>query len=101
VIRWDRVGRFALLAVLCGILALYVSPILRWRAQEGTAADQRAEVQRLQAEQRRLKESLAGLESPSALDEQARRMGMVKSGETPLVVEGLPGSEPGEPATTP
>ncbi len=99
-IRWDRVGRFALLAVLCGVLALYVNPIMRWRAQTATADSQRAEVHRLQDEQAKLEAGLAGLENPSALDEQARAMGMVKDGEIPLAVEGLPGAEP-EPGAAP
>jgi cell division protein FtsB len=94
VIRWDRVGRFALLAVLCGILALYVTPIMRWRTQSATADAQRAEVHRLQQEQLKLQAGVAALDSPSALDEQARALGMVKRGEVPLVVEGLPGSDP-------
>jgi cell division protein FtsB len=87
-----------LLAVLVGILGLYVSPILRWRAQSATRQAQLTEVMRLQDEHRRLESSLAALNSPSALDEQARKLGMVKRGEVPLVVEGLPGEhEPEDP----
>lgn len=100
-IRWDRLGRFALLAVLCGILALYVTPIMRWRAQTATADSQRAEVQRLQQEQLKLQANVAALESPSALDEQARSLGMVRKGEMPLAVEGLPGSKPQSQAAEP
>jgi cell division protein FtsB len=96
-IRWDRVGRLTLLAVLCGILALYVSPLLRWQRQTETANAQRAEVQRLQGEQRRLESDAAALESPSALDEQARQLGMVREGEVPLVIENLPPPESSEP----
>jgi cell division protein FtsB len=106
-IRWDRLGRFALLAVLCGILALYVSPILQWRAQTATADAQRQAVAELKAEHARLERGVAALRSPSALDEQARRLGMVKKGEVPLVVDGLPGASPkdepheGPPAPAP
>lgn len=100
-IRWDRVGRFALLLVLCGILALYISPIVRWRAQTATAEAQRAAVEDLKAERARLEAGVAALKSPSALDEQARKLGMVKEGEVPLVVEGLPGAPPSEDPVTP
>lgn len=96
-IRWDKVGRLVLLAVLCGILALYVSPLLRWQRQSETAKAHRTEVQRLQAEQRRLEADAAALESPSALDEQARQLGMVREGEVPLVIENLPPPESSRP----
>lgn len=106
VIRGDRGGRFALLLVLCGILALYISPIVRWRTQTATAEAQRAVVDDLKAERARLQAGVAALKSPSALDEQARKLGMVKRGEVPLVVDGLPGSPSdaapdGDPPATP
>jgi cell division protein FtsB len=92
-IRWDRVGRIALLCVLCGILLLYVSPIMRWRTQSATAEAQRAEVQQLERENTELDARLQGLRNPSALEEEARRLGMVKRGEVPLVIQNLPAGE--------
>lgn len=89
-IRWDRVGRLALLCMLCGILALYVSPLLTWRSQTSTADAQRAELQALEREQDRLETRLESLRSREALEAEARRLGMVRRGETALAIENLP-----------
>jgi cell division protein FtsB len=89
-IRWDRVGRVALLAVLGIILVLYISPTKHWIEQSGTASAQREELGRLKAEQRRLQSQVRDLRGPAALEREARRLGMVKQGERPYVIEGLP-----------
>jgi len=89
-IRWDRVGRIALLAVLGIILLLYISPAKHWIEQSGTAGEQREELGRLKAERRGLERRVRELRGPAALEREARRLGMVKQGERPYVIEGLP-----------
>jgi cell division protein FtsB len=89
-IRWDRVGRVALLAVLSAILLLYIAPISTWLAQSATAADYRAEVRRLEAERVRLSGRIEVLEDPAGLEREARRLGMVRRGERAYIIEGLP-----------
>ena len=88
-IRWDRVGRFGLLATLGIILLLYIPPAKRWVEQSGTAGHQKAELQDLQREHAELKERLRALRDPDALEREARRLGMVKAGERAYVIENL------------
>jgi cell division protein FtsB len=89
-IRWDRVGRYALLGTLFVILIAYVSPLTHWLQQSRTAGEQRDELQQLQAENRELKRRARELRDPRALEREARRLGMVKQGERAFVVRGLP-----------
>ena len=88
-IRWDRVGRYALLGVLGVILLLYVSPAKHWIDQSATAGHQQAELDDLQAEHEQLRARLQALKAPGALERQARRLGMVKVGEQSFVIENL------------
>jgi cell division protein FtsB len=88
-IRWDRVGRWALLLVLAGILYLYIGPTRSWVSAYGEAADKRAEVAALQARNRELRAEESRLRSPDAIEREARRLGLVRSGERSYVVEGL------------
>jgi cell division protein FtsB len=89
VIRWDRVGRYALLGVLGIILLLYISPARRWIEQSGTASHQQAELDELEREHDELRERLRALKAPGALEREARRLGMVKVGERAFVVQNL------------
>ena len=89
-IRWDRVGRVALLVVLFGIVVLYAGPARSYVATMHEAKQRRAELRRLQDENRRLRARRAELRRPSALEREARRLGMVKPGERPYVIEHLP-----------
>jgi cell division protein FtsB len=88
-IRWDRVGRIALLGTLLMILVLYVSPAKHWIQQSGTAAAQREELRVLSAENRELKRRVHSLRDPGALEREARRLGMVRQGERAYVIENL------------
>jgi cell division protein FtsB len=88
-IRWDRVGRVALLATLVTILGLYLSPAKHWIEQSRTAGEQTRELKSLTAENRNLKKRVHALRDPGALEHEARRLGMVRQGERPYVVEGL------------
>ena len=89
-IRWDRVGRIGLLAMLGGILLLYVSPAKHWWEQSHTAASQEAELKALQAENQRLGHRVQKLQNPDTLEQEARRLGMVKVGERSFVIEDPP-----------
>jgi cell division protein FtsB len=90
-IRWDRVGRYALLGTLLAIVLSYVSPLTHWIQQSRTAGAQREELGALRAENRALKRRARQLRDPRALEREARRLGMVKQGERAFVVEDLPG----------
>ena len=88
-IRWDRVGRIALLLVLLGVIALYINPMRTWLSARGEAEQRRAEVAELQREHDRLKARRDQLRDPVQLEREARRLGMVKPGERAYVVNGL------------
>jgi cell division protein FtsB len=89
-IRWDRLGRLALLATLLVILLLYISPAKHWWQQSRTARAQSAELEKLNEENRKLKRRVRALRDPGALEREARRLGMVRQGERAYVIEGLP-----------
>jgi cell division protein FtsB len=89
-IRWDRLGRWALLAVLAFVVYLYIGPAATWVSTYREAGRKRAEVAALKEENRRLRERRRELRDPEALEREARRLGMVKAGEKSYVIEGLP-----------
>ena len=89
-IRWDRLGRLALLGTLIVILLLYISPAKHWLQQSSTAGEQRRELDELTHESRQLKKRVHALKDPGALEREARRMGMVRQGERAYVIENLP-----------
>jgi len=86
-IRWDRLGRIALLVTLAFVLLLYISPVTRWVAQSRTAAEHRTELRELKADNARLKARAGNLRRPDALEREARGLGMVRRGERPFVIE--------------
>jgi cell division protein FtsB len=89
-IRWDRLGRFALLTTLVAILLLYISPAKHWIQQSRTASAQQDELRQLADENRELKRKVKALRNPGALEREARRLGMVRQGERAYVIENLP-----------
>jgi len=89
-IRWDRLGRVALLGTLLVILFSYASPARQWIKQSGTAGRQAQELTELNRENRGLKQRLRALRDPGALEREARRLGMVRAGERSYVIENLP-----------
>jgi cell division protein FtsB len=88
-IRWDRLGRYALLTVLFAIVLAYIAPVSHWIRQSETAKHEEAQLRELQEENRRLKSRVADLGRPIALEREARKLGMVKEGEQAYVIEGL------------
>lgn len=89
-IRWDRVARVALLVVLVGLVFLYLGPARSYLAARGQAAQKRSEVVSLEREHARLVAQVRALRRPDALELEARRLGYVRPGERPYIVEDLP-----------
>jgi cell division protein FtsB len=85
-IRWERVGRVALLGVLVVIVLLYIPPVTHWIQQSRTAARGHAQVRDLKHQRIELRARLEELSGPGAVEREARRLGMVKPGERPYVV---------------
>ena len=88
-IRWDRLGRWALIGVFALVLYLYIGPALTWISTYKEAGRQREAVAELRAENERLKDRKAELKAPGAIEREARRLGMVRAGERAYIVEGL------------
>ena len=88
-IRWDRLGRWALIMVLGLVLYLYIGPAMSWVSAYKEAKRKRADVAALKAENRRLLDRRKELRDPAALEREARRLGMVKAGEKSYVVQGV------------
>ena len=89
-IRWDRLGRLGLVAVLGVILLLYISPAKHWIEQSRTYDEQHSELRSLTQEHQRLTRQVRTLSTPGALEREARRLGMVRNGERAYVIENLP-----------
>ena len=89
-IRWDRVGRVALLCVLVVVVGLYIGPARSYWTARGEAKEKREAVQRLEAERDRLEARRKALTTPATLEAEARKLGYVMPGEKAYVVEDLP-----------
>ncbi|MFI5004402.1 MAG: septum formation initiator family protein [Solirubrobacterales bacterium] len=89
-VRWDRVGRLALLCVLGVLLYLYLSAgislLSTWKEAKGDSAQLAA----LERQHATLEAQHATLSGPGTLVKEARRLGMMRPGEHIYMVTGLP-----------
>ncbi len=89
-VRWDRLGRLAMLCVLAALLYLYISAGIRlystWREARGDSA----QVSALEREHALLAHKREALGKRGTLEQEARELGMMHPGEQPYVVSGLP-----------
>ena len=88
--RWDRVGRVSLLVVLCVVAGLYVQQGLAYLAVRSQAKHQRSIVQQLSRSNAALRAQQRALNDPATILRDARSLGMVRVGEHPYEVTGLP-----------
>jgi cell division protein FtsB len=89
-VRWDRVGRVGLLVVLCVVAGLYVQQALAYLSVRAQASHQHAIVQQLKASNASLRAQQRSLNNPATILRDARALGMVRVGEHPYEVTGLP-----------
>lgn len=88
-IRWDRVGRVALVLVLFGVMVSYLNPLVNLlQAWQGSKASEQ-QLAQLEQEKAELRQQLREVSSPATLEREARRLGMVRPGEHAYVVHGL------------
>jgi septum formation initiator len=92
-VRWDRIGRLALLFVGLLLIYLYINPLRTYLSTWQEARTKRNEVTQLQREHSQLLRRTRELRSPGSIEIEARRLGMVKRDERAYVVRGLPGHE--------
>lgn len=89
--RWDRVGRVSLLVVLCVVAGLYAQRALAYLSVRSQDSQQRAIVQQLTRSNASLRAQQSSLTDPATILTDARSLGMVRPGEHPYEVTGLPG----------
>jgi cell division protein FtsB len=89
-VRWDRVGRVGLLVVLVVVVGLYVQHTLSYFSTRAQADQQQAIVQRLARQNAQLVKQAQSLNNPATIVHDARALGMVRPGERPYVITGLP-----------
>jgi cell division protein FtsB len=80
-----------LLIVLAVVLGLYVQQGLAYLSARSQANQQADVVQRLIRQNAALRRQQSALNNPTTIVEEARQLGMIRPGERPYVVTGLPG----------
>jgi hypothetical protein len=89
-VRWDRLGRIAMLLVLVALLFLYLSTGLHMLSTWKQARHTDARVAAMQAEHTRLVTEHNKLSSQSNLEQSARALGMQRPDEQTIIIGGLP-----------
>lgn len=91
-VQWDRVGRLAMLCVLVALAYLYVSAGLHMLSTWRQSSHDNAAVASMEREHRLLVHQHEALSAPGTLEAEARQLGMMRKGEQPYVISGLPGN---------
>lgn len=89
-IRWDRVGRFAMLCLLVALAYLYLSAGIRIYSTWRQARSDSAQLTTLEHEHVRLLRQHEALGRRGTVEEEARRLDMMHAGEQTYVVTHLP-----------
>ena len=89
-VRWDRLGRLALLFVLTALLYLYLSAGIHMLSKFSQDRRDSATVAALKREHALLSRQHDALGRQTTLEAEARQLGMIKPGEQPYVATGLP-----------
>lgn len=90
-VRWDRVGRVALLFVGVLLVYLYIGPLTTYVSTWHESRSKRSEVAQLEREHRQLVQRRRELRNPAVLEREARKLGMVPADERGYVIRNLPG----------
>jgi cell division protein FtsB len=91
-IRWDRVGRVALLVTFVAVLGLYGEHTLSYFSTRAQADQQQSLVRQLTRDNRSLVRQQAALNDPATIVRDARALGMVRPGERAYAITGLAGN---------
>jgi hypothetical protein len=89
-VRWDRLARIAMLFVLVALAYLYLSAGVRMFSTWRQAHRDSSLVSNMQREHGSLLAKHNALSSQGSLEAEARQLGMMRPGEQPYVVPGLP-----------
>jgi hypothetical protein len=89
-VRWDRLGRMAMLVVLAALLYLYLSAGLHMYSSWGQARHEKATVASLEREHRVLARQHEALGRQGTIEAEARGLGMKRPNELQYELDGLP-----------
>jgi cell division protein FtsL len=89
-VRWDRLGRMAMLFVLAALLYLYLSAGLHMYSTWGQSRHDKATVASLEREHRTLARQHEALSRQNTVEAEARQLGMKQANERQYVITGLP-----------
>ncbi len=89
-VRWDRLGRLAMLFVLAALLYLYLSAGIHMFSTWGQARHDSATVQTMEREHSALVRERDSLGRQGTVEAEARRLGMKRPGERQYILTGLP-----------
>jgi cell division protein FtsB len=89
-VNWERLGRVALVIVLFAVLASYLNPLVNFVHTWHDARTGKERLIDLQRENAALKHRSQELSNPAVLIREARKQGMVRPGEQPYAIRGLP-----------
>lgn len=90
-VKWDRIGRIALVVVLFAVAYSYLNPAIDFVKTYTATTAAKAQLHELQHENRKLHDQVQSADDPIVIDRKARGLGMVLEGENPAVVRGLGG----------
>ena len=88
--RWDRLGRLAMLCVLAALLYLYLSAGIHMLSTWKQARRASATVVSMEHEHSSLARQHEALGRQGTVEAEARRLNMEKTGERQFIVTGLP-----------
>jgi hypothetical protein len=89
-VRWDHLGRAALLCVAVALVYLYLSAGLHMLSTWHQSRRDSATVSTMSREHKQLLRERATLNRQATLEDEARQLGMMKKGEQPYIISGLP-----------
>lgn len=89
-LRWEQLGRMALLAVMVALAYLYLSAGVHMFSTWRQARHEQASVHVMEAEHRRLVAQHELLSNPETVEGEARKQGMARRGERQYELSGLP-----------
>jgi hypothetical protein len=89
-VRWDRLGRLAMLFVLAALLYLYLSAGIHMLSTWRQAHRDSATVVSMEREHKALVRQHEALGRQGTVEAEARSLGMKRPGERQYVIPGLP-----------
>jgi cell division protein FtsB len=89
-IRWDRVTRVVLMFAAVLIVYLAIGPLIGLFETMQESGQRKEQLQQLEQQNQVLRERKNALGDPATLEREARRLGKIRPGERPYMVDGLP-----------